>query len=205
MTNITKLDYQKMYRDSLEGILRSQDVVTTIKSNLDIMLSIVPEIGPMIGFDHMHPHHHLDVWEHTLLAISNAPEDEFDTRLALLFHDIGKPHSWSQDNKIRHFYGHAGVSAIITRNVLERLGYEPAYVDEICDIVKHHDDAITRKDIENDRARAIKLFKVQICDSLAHNPEKNQKRLKYIEDITCMLNDVEYLPNELPPEEKYHD
>ena len=33
MTNITKLDYQKMYRDSLEGILRSQDVVTTIKSN----------------------------------------------------------------------------------------------------------------------------------------------------------------------------
>ena len=137
--------------------------------------------------------------------MSLAPEEEFDTRLALLFHDTGKPYSWTQDGNIRHFNGHAIVSERICSAVLDRLGYDKKYIDEICDVVKHHDDAITRKNIEEDRARAIKLFKVQICDSLAHNPEKNQKRLQYIEDITSMLNDVEYIPNDLSPEEKYND
>ena len=129
MTELTKIDYQKMYRESFENLLNSQDVSTAIRSNLDILISIVPEVVPMIGFDHMHPYHHLDVWEHTLLALSLAPEDEFDTKLALLFHDIGKPHSWSQDGAVRHFYGHGAVSEQITRNVLERLGYPQKYVD----------------------------------------------------------------------------
>ena len=54
----------------------------------------------MIGFEHKHPHHHLDVWNHTLLALSYSPKD-FDIRLVLLLHDIGKPHSY-QDEEIRH-------------------------------------------------------------------------------------------------------
>ena len=196
MTSIENIDYQKMYRDSLESLLTSQDLTTTIRANFDILLSIIPELSPMIGFEHMHPYHHLDVWEHTLLAMSLAPEEEFDTRLALLLHDIGKPHSWSQDGNVRHFYNHANVSEQMSRVILERLGYEPQYVNEICDIVKVHDESLTERDIQNDRNRAIKILKVQICDSLAHNPEKTHKRIKYIEQVTDMLNNVEYLPTE---------
>ena len=178
-------------RDVLKTILTSSDVITDIRENLDIMLTIIPEIEPMIGFEHQHPYHHLDVWEHTLLAVSLAPDEEFDTRLALLLHDIGKPHSWSQDGNIRHFYGHAAVSEQISRNVFERLGFSKGYITEMCEIIRSHDDPITERDIELNRELAIKTFKVQICDCLAHNPEKYGKRLSYLAQVTDMFNDVE--------------
>ena len=47
----------------------------------------------MIGFDHKHPHHHLDVFNHTLYALSLSKKD-FSIRMALLFHDISKPYCY---------------------------------------------------------------------------------------------------------------
>ena len=76
----------------------------------------------MIGFDHKHPHHHLDVWGHTLLALSKAPKD-LEIRLVLLFHDIGKPHSY-QEGEVRHYKNHSLVSSEMTQEILKRIGYE---------------------------------------------------------------------------------
>ena len=74
----------------LYGILMSDNIVESIKSNIDYILDLIPEIKYSIGFDQKHPHHHLDVWEHTLYALSLSEKD-FEIRLALLLHDIGKP------------------------------------------------------------------------------------------------------------------
>ncbi len=93
----------------LHEILLSNDIVESINRNMDSLLQIIPEIENMIGFEHKHPHHHLDVWNHTLLALSLSEKD-FDIRLCLLLHDIGKPFSY-QDEEVRHFRNHAKVSA----------------------------------------------------------------------------------------------
>lgn len=58
--------------------------------------------------------HHLDVFEHSLLALSHAEAGTADpvTRLAVLLHDIGKPATASVDERGRiHFYGHAETGA----------------------------------------------------------------------------------------------
>ena len=68
---------------TLEEILLSDNIIESINNNIDYLLKIIPEIKDMIGFDHKHPHHHLDVWNHTLLALSLSPKD-FDIRLSLL-------------------------------------------------------------------------------------------------------------------------
>src|SRR5574344_2051507 len=85
----------------LEEILTSDNVVDSIRSNLEYILKIIPELGDTIGFEHKHPHHHLDVFEHTLYALSLS-ENDYEIRLALLLHDIGKPHSFTE-GEVRHF------------------------------------------------------------------------------------------------------
>lgn len=48
----------------------------------------------MIGFEHRHPHHHLDVRQHTLEAIRNLNSSDIELIMAGLLHDIGKPFSY---------------------------------------------------------------------------------------------------------------
>ena len=45
-------------------------------------------------------------------------EKDFLIRLVLLFHDIGKPHSY-QEGEVRHFKNHAKVSANMSKKILK--------------------------------------------------------------------------------------
>ena len=169
----------------LEEILMSDDVVKSINDNLDYLLDIIPEIKPMINFEQRHPHHHLDVWNHTLLALSLSKKD-YDVRLALLLHDIGKPFSY-QDEEVRHFRNHAKISELISKNILQRLGYNNNYMLHICYLIKHHDIPIDSKQIEKDYDTCLTLYEIQRCDALAHNPDKLENRKKYLEDVQKKL------------------
>ena len=83
-----------MHKDYLEGLLTSNNVVANINTNINTLLFFIPEIKYMMNFDQKHPCHNYDLWNHTLLTLYNAEElsyNDFDTRLALLLHDIGKP------------------------------------------------------------------------------------------------------------------
>lgn len=173
----------------LEKILISDDVVKSIKNNMQHLIVIIPEICDMVGFEHKHPHHHLDVWEHTLYALSFAPNN-FDIRLALLLHDIGKPHSY-QDGEVRHFQGHPEMSAKISKCILKRLGYNDNYITYICELIRRHDIPLTENDILANINLSKIIFEVQKCDALAHNPAKNQKRLEYIETTTKFFKEKE--------------
>ena len=165
-------------KDKLYEILMVDDVVDSVKSNIDVLLDMIPEIKDMIGFQHNHPHHHLDVWNHTLLALSLSKKD-FDTRVALLLHDIGKPFSY-QDDEVRHFHGHAEVSGNMSVGILIRLGFNDEEVDELTYLIREHDTEITREDIDNNIELCTKRFGIQFCDALAHNPTKLKKRIEYL-------------------------
>ena len=170
---------------SLECILLSNDVVNSIYDSMDYLLLVIPEIKYMIGFDQKHPHHHLDVWNHTLFALSMSQND-FDVRLSLLLHDIGKPFSY-QDEEVRHFRGHAKVSAKMSENILCRLGFDEEYIKKICYLIEYHDTKISREQIDSDYDMCLKLYEVQRCDALAHNPDYLEKRKKYLEETKLLL------------------
>ncbi len=175
-----------MGKEILFKILTQEDIVSSVRKNQEVLLSIIPEIRNMIGFEQNHPHHHLDVWEHTLLALSYS-ENDFNTRLVLLLHDIGKPHSY-QDDEIRHFKGHPKVSKTISQEILKRLNFTEEEINKLCCLIEEHDTPISTKDIERDINLAIQRFKIQYCDALAHNPEKLKKRIEYLLMISEKLN-----------------
>lgn len=165
-------------KDKLYEILMNDDVVDAVNSNLDVLLDMIPELEYMMGFLHNHPHHHLDVWNHTLLALSLSKKD-FDTRVVLLLHDIGKPHSY-QDDEVRHFHGHAEVSSNMSVGILIRLGFDSEEVDKLTYLIREHDTEITKEEIDTNIELCIKRFGIQFCDTLAHNPTKLRKRIEYL-------------------------
>jgi len=178
-----------MKKDMLIKVLMTDNLVDSIYSNLDILLTLIPELKNIIGFEHNHPHHHLDVWNHTLLALSFAPKD-FYVRLALLLHDIGKPHSY-QDEEVRHFKGHAQVSGKIALDILNGLGFNCEEIELLYKLILEHDTPIKDLEIETNKLLIKKKFAIQVCDSLAHNPLKLEKRIRYLLDINEKLNEKE--------------
>ena len=124
-----------------------------LREYVDVICECIPQIAPMIGFVQNNPYHIYDVWEHTLHCMdldifNNASQkwlaDNLEIRLALLFHDIGKPHVYTEDeNHVGHFKGHALVSAQITENILKNLKCSNELVDTVTELVKYHDTQFT--------------------------------------------------------------
>ena len=175
-----------MEKEKIYSILMDDDIIRSINNNLDILLNLIPELKDMIGFEHNHPHHHLDVWNHTLLALSHSPKD-FDIRLVLLLHDIGKPHSY-QDEKVRHFRGHPKISSNMAFNILKRLNFNNDEIFKLCYLIEQHDTPITDQEMTDDKGLVITKFKIQCCDALAHNPLKLGKRISYLLTMNEKLN-----------------
>lgn len=170
-------DIEKLY-----SILMDDNVVTNVNENLGTLLMLIPEIKTMIGFEHKHPHHHLDVWDHTLCALGYSIKN-FDIRLVLLLHDIGKPFSYQEKGEIRHYKNHPEVSKEMSKKILERLGFKETYIKDICHLIEKHDTPIKNDDINNDPELTNKLFEIQRCDALAHHPDKLEKRLIYLDRV----------------------
>lgn len=87
----------------------------------DVIGVFLPEILPAVGFRQEHPRHLYDVWGHTAAAVGAAPPKRA-VRLALLFHDLGKPACATFDERGGgHFYGHGERGAELCRTALKRL------------------------------------------------------------------------------------
>ena len=165
---------------SLKDILSGENVVANINENMGMLRFYVPEISFLIDFDQKDPDHNLDLWNHTLLALYYS-DDEFDVRLALLLHDIGKPFTYSDYNdSLRKYKNSAEKSADMATSILERLGYGKAFVNEVQFLISNHNKRIDNNLIISNMNLANKLFKVQYCNALAHNSSYLEKKKPYL-------------------------
>lgn len=126
-------------RVELEKILVSEFPANAIRSMAEegVLSYVLPELLPSIGFE-QNDFHTEDVFEHTLTVVENAPP-ELRLRLAALFHDIGKPESFSVDEEgRRHFYSHEEIGYRITKTVMKRLRFSNDDIDAVGVLVRLH-------------------------------------------------------------------
>ena len=168
----------------LKELLLSDDVINEIKNNKEELFKIIPELSHEVNFEHKHPYHHLDVWEHSLL-VTSLVEKDFELRLCALLHDIGKPFCYEEGSDgIRHFRGHPIKSAEICNNIFKRLNINEELSNEMLYLILNHDtmiDNITNRELE------IKRLKLQYADTYAHNPSIINKRLKRLDEVKKLL------------------
>lgn len=106
---------------------------------IDIWAKVIPELKKMQGFNQHNPHHIYDVLKHTCVALEGANKDLI-VRLTVLFHDIGKPDSFSmKEDGVGHFYGHALKSVDITRDIFNRLKVDNNTKNQVLTLIKYHD------------------------------------------------------------------
>lgn len=172
--------------ENLKKILLSNN----IKESENIIFDIIPELIYEKGFDQKSVWHSYDVWNHTLVAVENC-DNNFDDRLVLLLHDIGKPFSYQDDADTRHFKGHAQKSALMAKPILERLGYEKEKLSEMILLIHDHSTKIIKKDINKENINYYKrLLKIQMCDGMAYEEKHAKMIYKDLEDTKNYINNL---------------
>ncbi len=152
---------------------------------------IMPEFDVMMETPQVHEHHMYDVGEHTLHSLLEIPAEK-DLRLAMLFHDIGKPPTLTVDEDgTTHFYDHPPVSEDMTKEIMRRLKFDNDTLHRVCRLVKYHDygngEEVTLKKIRKALSKIgddifLDLLLVKKADVMAQSLYMREEKLEGIEE-----------------------
>jgi tRNA nucleotidyltransferase (CCA-adding enzyme) len=118
-----------------------------IARDTGVLVALLPEFEPAIGFDQDSRYHDVTVDEHTFRVVQATADAlrPLRVRLAALLHDLGKPHAaWRGRDGRLHFYGRDGrpghdvVGAELADAALRRLRYSNDVRERVVAIVRYH-------------------------------------------------------------------
>lgn len=184
--------------DELFKTIVQDDAYKIMFDYIDIWGVVIPELLKMKGFEQHNPHHIYDVLKHTCVALKGASKDLI-VRLAVLFHDIGKPDSFSLDeNGNGHFYGHAIKSVDITKDIFNRLKIDNNTKSQVLTLIQYHDLDLqaTEKYVRKlcyklgDLQMVKKLILVQRADNFGQAPLHNE-RIEKFDKIDKIIDELE--------------
>ena len=136
-----------MKLDELFEILLSDKPSELIKANEDKIFSMIPELRDCKGFDQNSKYHIYDVYEHTLHVVDNVPK-KIELRLAALFHDIGKPITYFEDELGNgHFPKHWEESKKIFEDFAKRYNLNNSLAKDISYLIYYHDVDFSKSDV----------------------------------------------------------
>ena len=164
----------------------------------DVFSLFVPELKDMIGFNQNNPYHVYDVFDHTIHAIENCESKDLIVRLAVFFHDFGKPHSYQDgEDGYRHFKGHGKVSADITDSIMKRLRFDNETRNDVVELVYYHDATfeVGKKYVKRwlnkiGEKQFRRLLDVRKSDIKGQKPNYEFERIEKVNNIEKILADV---------------
>lgn len=202
--NISKM-YKNLENISIERI-NSEFCKIAASSNFCVQMVLyyevfslfIPEIKDMFGFQQNNPYHMYDVWNHTVHAIEYCESNDLVTRLAVFFHDIGKPHCYQDgEDGIRHFKGHGRVSADMTDKIMKRLRFDNDTREKVVKLVYYHDATfeVGKKYVKKwlnkiGEEQFRRLLNVRRADIKAQTDINQETRLQKIDNIGYILEEV---------------
>jgi len=181
----------------LVKLLLGNNCESVLQDFRNVVMQVIPEIAPTFDFNQRSPHHIYDVYTHTVKAVSSAIQSK-NVRLALLFHDIAKPDTFTLDENGRgHFYTHPQKSAKIAETIMKRLCFDSKTITRIYDLVLYHDTDILPK--ENVVKRWLnklgeealrELTEVKVADCNACNKINDEGRSLRVMQVRSTIDDI---------------
>ena len=165
-----------------------------------------PEL-PAMSLEQDPIHRHKDVLTHTFAVVENVRPDahpDFDfrrTRLAALFHDIGKPKTRSiRKGKGVTFHHHEVVGARMTRERMKALKYSPEDVEAVTALVELHlrfhtysmgwTDAAVRRYVRDAGSLLAELNVLTRCDCTTRNEKKALMLSRRMDELESRIDEL---------------
>jgi len=165
-----------------------------------------PEL-PEMSLEQDPIHRHKDVLTHTFAVVENVRPDahpNFDfrrTRLAALFHDIGKPKTRSiRKGKGVTFHHHEVVGARMTRERLKALKYSTEDIEAITALVELHlrfhtysmgwTDAAVRRYVRDAGPLLAELNVLTRCDCTTRNEKKALMLSRRMDELEARIDEL---------------
>ena len=179
-------------------IASSDDFCVELLLYKDVFSLFIPELKDMFDFPQNNPWHIWDVFGHTIHAVEYCDSDDLVVRLAVFFHDFGKPHSYQDgEDGIRHFKGHGKVSADMTDSIMKRLRFDNETRNNVVELVSYHDATfeIGKKYVKRwlnkiGEKQFRRLLQVKKADNKAQNLELSSDRIKELSEIESLIDEV---------------
>ncbi len=172
-----------------------------LMADTGLLEKFIPELEACRGVEQFGGFHHLDVLDHSIEALARLvatfSDSMLETRLATLFHDIGKPaaKTWDVVRGRWSFFAHDQIGAKVTRVLLSRIGYDEALIEGVSSMVDRH--MIRLPADQNSAARFVRrnqkilpeLLEVMIADREAARgaASNEQSRIAYQYQIDMVL------------------
>jgi tRNA nucleotidyltransferase (CCA-adding enzyme) len=181
---ILKISKERI-RDELDKILLSgAEKGMLLLRDTGLLELILPEVHAL-QLPQDHPCNSDDIFIHTIKTTQYI-DNELHLKLVALFHDIGKPHCRTTDDKGKdHFYGHAQIGSRVADGILRRLKYDNSTVNRVKTIIKFH--SIKHTDSDKHVKKLLRrlgpevfvdLVKLRRADILAQKKKHHRQRLK---------------------------
>ena len=179
-------------------IASSDDFCVELLLYKDVFSLFIPELKDMFDFPQNNPWHIWDVFGHTIHAVEYCDSDDLVVRLAVFFHDFGKPHSYQDgEDGIRHFKGHGKVSADMTDSIMKRLRFDNETRNNVVELVYYHDATfeVGKKYVKRwlnkiGEKQFRRLLQVKKADNKAQNLELSSDRIKELSEIEALIDEV---------------
>lgn len=150
---LSKVSAERIQKEFVK-LLCGQNAPAVIERYHAVIEVFIPELTALIGCEQRTPYHNSDVFLHSLHALGNIEADK-NLRLAMFFHDFGKPAAKTTDEDgVSHFKGHARLGATMTEDILKRLRFDGKTAAEVTRLVLLHDTGIPKT-----KAEAKKLLR----------------------------------------------
>ncbi|MGH2812507.1 MAG: CCA tRNA nucleotidyltransferase [Actinomycetota bacterium] len=149
-------------------------------------------------------HRHKDLFRHTLAVLDNVcaleAVPDLETRLAALFHDVGKPKTRRITPEGVSFHHHEIVGAEMAEARLKALRYPARTVDEVKELVSLHmrfhtyrlgwSDRAVRRYVRDAGPLLGKLNTLVRADCTTRNAEKAQRLARRMDELEARIREL---------------
>ncbi|MEY8426663.1 CCA tRNA nucleotidyltransferase [Lachnospiraceae bacterium 46-15] len=195
--NLSKISAERIQAEMTKLLTSPHPEELKTAYETGITAVILPEFDRIMGTEQHTLHHFCTVGEHTLCALTNIRPDKV-LRLAMLFHDMGKPAVRTTDEEGQdHFIGHPEESVRAANEVLHRWKFDNDTINKVKCLVRFHDlrPALTPRSVRRMTHKVgggmlPLLLEVQRADILAQSGYRREEKLHSLEMVGGLYREV---------------